>query len=567
MMRRILAGVGACLVVTSVMPGAGSQAAAPLERVELQGTGAWEIINQLTPWKNALYYSTQSLNLSYIAKGDRDGRQIFARGEADFAVSAFPMNDEDNAALAARNVKVISAPISVGSAAILISGPYAAGLQTFVEDPVNPDEGGTFAPWGDVLRMPNTTLSKIWLEKDGNNWYDADFLAANAPFIPAGGIFAPVINPSPPVVRSDPSAPNYYMQQLARETVPKVFAEKVKDERLPDFPISESWPFLSAASRSSSVNVAALVAGWQSPQSSVIPLGGVITATPLSEALSQKAQHPETPLYIPQIQNKAGEWIAPTAQSITTAIDKGDGQPLAALETSIPGGYPLAWVDRLYAPASGLGVDAANGLATMVRYAVTTGQGAADLVGEGRLSQKLVDEALIAADGIISGNCVGNDRKIVTATDGGPLWPTGVAMPKPSFTVCVALTAAATTTAAPTTMASPTVSVESANISNPSYSSSYPYSSAGSLGSAGSISDLSGSSGTFSESAAAAPDSAAPSSAAAPAAQSAALVAATMPLKPPDDGRGNLDRLATMLLGAIGAVLVRNFLKRSKATT
>ncbi|MFN8052151.1 MAG: substrate-binding domain-containing protein [Acidimicrobiales bacterium] len=544
-MRRRALGIAGIVLMASTFVTSASGAQDTGERVELTGTGAWSVNNQMNLWKTALYSSRQATDLSYLAKGDRDGRQIFARGDADFVVSGVPLTADDTAKLAERKVSVISAPFSVASAALLMSGPYSQGLQTFTQDPDDPEEG-TFAPYTGTLRLPDTTLARILLDRGYYNWVDPDFVAANKSFLPAGSVMVPPINPTAPLVRSDPSATNFFMLQFTQQYAPQEFLLKVAESKLDAFQISESWPFLSTGSRTGSVNTANLVAGWQNPKEGVIPLGGVIAATPVSEALNQKANYPGTPLFIPEIQNAAGEWVGPTPQAISLAVDKGDGQPLAAMHTAIPGAYPLVWVNRLYAPASGLGVDRTNAVATLIRYAVTVGQSASDTVGEGRLSEKLVSEALTAADAIVAGNCTGSDRKVIAAADGGPLWPAGATMPVGSFTVCAPVSdpAPAVTTTS-TTVATRVAGSSTTGTARPSSSSRSYDDEPTAIGPSSSL--PSGADDTPVAETGATTDS--PTAPIAP-----KLASVSLPLRPPSDGRGALDRLSTMLLG--GACLL-----------
>ena len=575
--------MGLVVATSTLVPtSSGAQNPPVRDRAELTGTGDWSINSQMNAWKAALYYSAQATDLSYLAKGDRDGRQIFARGDADFVVTGLPLTAEDQAALAARKVSTVSVPISVASAAMFMSGPFPTGLRTFTPDPVDPEGEGTFAPYTGALRMPNTTLAKVLLDRGTNNWYDADFLAANASLLPAGSSWAPVINPTLPVVRSDPSAINEYMQQLAQKFAPQEFLLKVAESKLDAFEVTESWPFLSTGSRSGSVNTASLVAGWQNPKEGVVPYGGVLAPVPVNEAIAQRAGHPETPLFIAEVQNAAGEWVAPTPATISKAIAEGNGEPLAALSTAIPGAYPLAWVNRLIAPTSGLDIDSTNAVATLVRFAVTAGQDSSTTLGEGRLSESLVAEALNGADAIVTGNCTGSDRKVVQSADGGPLWPTGVAIPVGTFRVCMDATAPSTTTT--TTVRSSVTSSPGAVVagvsdsgggsgyssgsssSGPSGSTGYSSGSSSYPGSGDGVDtsyggpgpELAGADGTVSDLGATSTN--APTI-------SPELAGASLPMGMPDTGRGSLDRLTTMLLGAVLVAVGRSFTRRSKVVT
>lgn len=577
--RRLLVGVGLALVASTWLPV--TTGAAPVrERAELTGSGAWTVSNPMGSWRSRLYYSAQAMDLTYLPKGDRDGRHAFARGDADFVVTGRPLSAADEAELAERKVGTISAPINVASAAILWSGPYPTGVRVFTPDPVDPEEG-TFEQYRGTLRLPMTTLARVFVDRGINNWYDAEFLAANASFLPAGSDWAPVINPTAPVVRSDPSASNYFMEEVVQKYAGDQFLLKLGEAELEGFATSESWPFLDTASRSGAANVANLVAGWQNPSASVITTGGVMTVAPASEVAAQREDFPDTPLFVPELQNAAGEWVAPTSEAITAAVAAGGETPMAAMTQPIPGAYPLVWVNRLYAPASGLDIDRTNAVATLIRYGVTTGQDDAVALGEGRLSEALVAEALAAADKIVAGNCTGADRRVVTATDGGPLWPTGLGLPVGSFTVCESTAAGATTTttSAPTSTSAVARGTSSTLPSGSSGSSggASVLASGGSRSTSGPYSSGSGDS-SVEYLGSTSPDLSSPelSNVAGDAVTAdgggdtgidVALASASLPMSMPDDGRGTLDRLTTMLLGGVVLVVANASIRRRRVAS
>src|SRR5262249_51199291 len=120
---------------------------------------------------------------------------------------------------------------------------------------------------------------------------------------------------------------------------------------------------------------------------------------------------------------KHGDWVAPTADSITKAVAAGGEKPLYALTHDAPDAYPLVWVDRLYAPAKGLSLEKTEGIAMLIRYLATTGQEKAGPGGEGQLSQPLVAEALAAADQLVTSNCTAAGGVVVKSDDPGPLAP------------------------------------------------------------------------------------------------------------------------------------------------
>jgi len=574
--RRAATLVGVMLVLGSLLAPPSTAEDAP-QPYELTGTGAWTVANQMNSWAQALFPSRRGMNLAYLAKGSRAGRGAFARGEADFAIAGRPFTAEDLAALEARRATVIAAPISVGSAALLLSAPYP-GLEVFTPDPLDPEEGpGTRVPYASPLRFPMRTVAQIFLDKVFNNWLDPEFLAANAAWLPAGSVFVSRGNLKypEPVVRSDGSATNHFLQQVIEKYAPAEFSTKLTESGLTGFEVTESWPFLYTGQRSGGAN-AGLVGSWLSSKGSDSVGGGVITPTPISEARQQIAEHPTTQLFIAELENAAGEYVAPNTASISLAIERGDGAALAAMNAPIPGGYPLAWVNSLYAPGSGLGIEATNALVTFVRYAVTVGQEASVQLDEGRLSPKLVAEALAAGDAILSGNCSGGDRKLIAAADGGPFWPSGVTLPPEwagRFTICAPASDPAPAVTRPTA-ATASVSVAGASSSTPAPRSSASASSSGSR-----VGTVAGSGDSYPAPSSSGPLAGSPSELpvfdgatglvaveSAPVGGTddvaAALTSATLPMGLPDDGRGSLDRLATMLLGGLVVISARGFFRR-----
>src|SRR5262249_22722230 len=113
----------------------------------------------------------------------------------------------------------------------------------------------------------------------------------------------------------------------------------------------------------------------------------------------------------------------PTPDSITKAVAAGGGKALYALTHDVPDAYPLVWVDRLYAPATGLSIEKTEGMAMLIRYLATSGQAKAAPVGEGQLSPALVTEALTAADSLVTSNCAAAGGEVVKSDDPGPLAP------------------------------------------------------------------------------------------------------------------------------------------------
>jgi hypothetical protein len=253
------------------------------------------------------------------------------------------------------------------------------------------------------------------------------------------------------------------------------------------------------------------------------------------------------------IQNASGEWVQPTPDSVDKAVDAGGSEPLYALTHQVSGAYPLVWIDRFYAPAHGLSVEKTEGLATLLRYLVTTGQEKEASVGEGRLSAALVKEALAAADQIVNSNCVGSDRHIVQSADPGPLAPASATAMQSIGTMahCVANGTAVGVTTTTTFHAFGSTSdfsdgagtsFSDSGTNGGGFASSNPATSDGAVSPDGSAADDGGTN--------------APAAATATTPRSVLLTASKLPLGLPAS-RSGTDRLATFLLGVGLYLLLR----------
>jgi len=127
------------------------------------------------------------------------------------------------------------------------------------------------------------------------------------------------------------------------------------------------------------------------------------------------------------MKNGADQWVAPTPDSISRAVAAGGTKPLFALTNRVDGAYPLVWVDNLSVAAKGLSPEKANAIAHFTRYVATLGQQGAAALGEGKLSPALVTTALRGADAIVKSNCTGADVKLVSTPDPGPYAPPDLA--------------------------------------------------------------------------------------------------------------------------------------------
>ena len=472
--RRALLAVS-CLVLglaLTAVGGAGTgvsaQTASAPQPVDLKGEGSWGPYQELVTWQNDLYGAKAPVNFDFTSTGSPIARQDFASGGLDYVISGRPFLPAELAHIKGGAAALIDVPVQVTAAAFLLAVPEPEGWDviTLICDPYDPntpdpDKCIVHTPYSGPIRVPNQNLAAMVFRYAGPG--EVPISSWNAPeVLSAMGIanlsLPPQASPAP-VMRSEPSAMNFYLQQFAQTAAPTVWAGlKAQDSRVQWEPITERLPRLSGASRQG-VDQQSLQLGLAGadPASGGISgfTKGILAPVPPSalEAVHQVFPHTLTTLV--QMQNASGDWVGPTPDAIDKAVNAGGDTPLYALTHPAPGAYPLVWVNHFYAPAKGLTIAKTEALATTIRYLATAGQDAALAVGDGRLSTALVAQALAGADKLVTGNCVGSDRRIVKSSDPGPDAPNLPAMktigPMLHCEAALPVAPTTTTTAAPTT--------------------------------------------------------------------------------------------------------------------
>ena len=580
---RALTALGVLAVAAVWWPAPRLDAQAAPTAVEISGTGASEVVPLMTLLSAPFDGSPRPVGLSYIARGDRDGRGVLARGEADFAISGRPFTSQDEEALASRDVGVIEAPFSLSSIAFLMSAPDRGQGDPFNPTPIqtifapDPEEPSIVEPAPEPFRLSAPMLANTFLFGSGP-WNSDELNQINQ--IPPPKRLASYSSPASRVARSDPGALNYYLEGYLRQADPVAWEKAAAGERIPVDTHSESWPFVTQTpTRNGDSTVGSVIESWVEPVQGGRAAGGAVgpvsTATAnvamgnqlLRRILNQKLTGtPDesrrlavTPLYLVAIPNGAGEYLQPTPETLTRAAEAGGGKPLYGLTEDVPGAYPLTFVESIYVPDRGLSVDTTNALSTLMRVQATGGQDLATRSGEGRLPAAMTLTTMLKADEVVKGNCKGADRKIVTITGGGELWPPSVAAPT-SALLCQSVNGPSPQGPSSSSAASPAGGGASSTGDSGSGSGAL---SSGPLGSSGV-----GSYGSASDSAPAGSDSVAEATAAAAAAASEESALATpvssnaeLPLPSPSTGRYVLDRLVTLLLGGAAFLLLRGLLR------
>jgi ABC-type phosphate transport system substrate-binding protein len=479
---RTLAGAALCglCLMTLASPSSGATSPATSEIfTDLHGEGAWSMRGELVQWQNELASAPSSVDLNYVPIGSQFGRRDLAAGAADFAVSGVPFQGDELSRIKGGAGGLIEAPIEVATLATFVEPPYVDGQAAFrtLQLICNPDDETTWPPnvttpsqcvarndYAGPVRIPNDNLAAMFLHYSGTTiprlwaWNNVDVRAAMGLDPTTTEFQTDSLEGGPGFAgRSDPDEINYYLQQFIKQGAPAVWQGRIDlDLRIPWEPIGEHIPITVAGVTRDGAEqqVDQLANGGCGVTGACTPtLTGGIAPAPPSMLGPYRTAFPKQQVSLAQMKNANGDWVAPTPASITKAIAAGGETPLYALTHKVPGAFPLSWVDHLYAPAHGLSVEKTEGIATLIRYLATTGQEKAASVGEGRLSQALVAEALKAADDLVRSNCTGADRVTVDTDDPGPHAPATATAMRAIGTVlhCEPAPGATTTTVSPTT--------------------------------------------------------------------------------------------------------------------
>lgn len=384
--------------------------------------------------------ATRTSTIEYIVSGTEDARSAFVAGEVDLMVSGIDLSDAQRAALQQSGRGLISAPVQAVGLEVFGFVPQI-GLFPTRCDEIDEQTGEPLVECTQADRIPLEADLRLGGESlvesfyVGNNvWNSSSFVRDMGPVLPAGYRLVPPIRGARPLVRSDGDAFNQYLDAYVAITAgpQRRAALAATPGSDPNDVPSETWPGFLTPSRQGMDNVVSTIAGGLDPAGSEVALGGTISAAATgsaAEAVALNAAKPPSeriPLFRAKVQNAAGEWLSPTPDAITAAVALDGGKPLAAATNPVKGAYPIAWVNRAYAPASGLTADEANAAASFIRLQVTAGQGRAASLSDGRITSAMVAEALAAADRIVESNCAAAKGTVTTSADGAPWLPAGV---------------------------------------------------------------------------------------------------------------------------------------------
>lgn len=448
----------------------------------IRGAGSASLVRAYRPeWANAMRAASRSVQLNYVGEGDATGRQTFARGAADFAVTGTPFTQEELNQFPGGEAGLVKVPLEATATTVVMTSPTPDGWRVITGyeengdgppcdpnagyDPEAPEAPPCFpvtAPLQAKLAIPADNLGAMVLAPYPTDvggaaitalayWERPEILTAIG--LPPGADLEGVDrNDGPSVaVRGDPSADNYYFQAYIKASAPDMWQRYISTERLYPFePIREvirslnsqngadqlanvlvdspslTWANQTLNNDLGRVNKAALLPPWGEQYTRA---RGLSAATP-GNAFA--AADPATVLQAVSVENGAGAYVAPSSVTITRAIELGGGRPifgataedLAALDPAEAAQvYPLAWVNHLYAPRTGLSPDKTNALAGFIRYAVTAGQDVLVANNDGRLPRSFVEDALAKANELVESNCRGDDVGVYELPTPAPFAP------------------------------------------------------------------------------------------------------------------------------------------------
>jgi ABC-type phosphate transport system substrate-binding protein len=481
--RGLAIGGAVAAIAASIWPGAAGATASPttapvVTPVTLNGEGSWDIAAEFTTWSNALYGQAGILTANYIPDGGFIGRQDFAAGDADYVVSGVGFTPAQLESLKGGASDLIEAPIMPSAVGFMFQPP------TGDFDVVNSTTGTEIQHYDGPFNVPLANVSAMMLDyagvdpssgdqQDSYVEWDDPAITRSWPGLKLRGDDAlstgNFISDGPQQYeRSDPDETSYYLQQMMIGKEPELWKTALSEDQDPSPPtihdFTETYPpYIPVQTKpGSQLEVEALLANAGSTGSN-----GTIADVPpsamaqvrqfnASQAKQKLARVEVRWLGIP---NRSGHYIDPTPTTIDASIDAGGAIPLYALHHRVTDGYPLTYVDDLYAPAHGLDEAKTEGIATMIRYLVTDGQAVTARFGDGRLSPALVSQALTAANQLVDSNCTQAGEVVVKSADPGPYAPHLHGIDRIGSMDNCALSSAATDPTTTTTPTTPPVTV------------------------------------------------------------------------------------------------------------
>lgn len=460
----VVVGVlGSSLVVIG-WPTAASSAPQP---VVIEGSGDADTAAELVEWQNALLDATLPTEVAFYQRGTVDGRAQLLAGQTQFALSGVPFTAAELAARPKDAGEIIAVPVAISSLAIMVTTPDNVGWSTesLICDPDDPEIEDPEAcyvrgVYDGPIRVPAENLGAMMIGL--NPAYERNALATwGHPSIVASlGTDDMAIQARSKrhtfVARTESSAANKFLMTYAKALAPAAWDLRKSENPQFDWDALGEQMSSRVVSRYGADTQAGIIAIAKvdaATNSTPDTWSGNMGAIPSNQIEQLKADYPGAELRVVEIQNRAGEYVTPTQQSVSAAVAAGT-DPLVAATTEVPGGYPLVWTTRLYTVAGALTPDQANSLAALVRYVATDGQDVAVADGGVALPAAMQVEALAAADRIVAANCTAAGFEVTTGAPAAVEARTPKVRALTDLSYCTAVvppTSTTTTTIAPTT--------------------------------------------------------------------------------------------------------------------
>ncbi len=338
----------ACVVALTMVgcsSGSKSESKAAQSSVQIVGAGSTFIYPVMTRWISDFQSNHAGVQINYQSIGSGGGIQQLKSGLVDFGASDAALDDQQLKEMP----PVVQLPESAGPVCITYNLPELKNR----------------------LRLSAETLSGIYLGKI-KTWRDPAIKKDNPG----------VALPNDPIIvahRSDGSGTtNIFTTYLAQ--VSPAWEKQVGKG------ISVSWPVGIGGKGSEGVT-------------------GVVKQTPGGIGYVELTYATQNNLPVVLIRNRAGEWIKPTAESTTAAIDafsdelaKDVRTPIVDAPATAKEAYPIAGLTFLIVPKEAKSPQKADVIKQFIEYIVTQGQGEAEKLSYAKLPAALQkqDENLLA---------------------------------------------------------------------------------------------------------------------------------------------------------------------------
>ncbi len=302
------------------------------------GAGSTFVYPVMSRWIADFQKSNPNVRINYQSIGSGGGIQQLKKGLVDFGASDAALSDDQLKEMPA----ILQIPESAGPVCVTYNLP----------DLKQP------------LKLTSAALAGIYLGTI-TTWHDKEIATSNP------GVRLP---DSPIVVahRSDGSGTtNIFTNYLA--VVSPDWKSKVGSG------ISVSWPVGLGGKGSEGVT-------------------GVVKQNPGGIGYVELTYAETNHLPVAQVRNAAGEWVAPTAEAATAAINAFSEQlakdariPIVDPPASAKEAYPISGLTYLLVPKTPKNVERGDNVKKFIQYVITDGQNQAGVLHYAKLPQPLID--------------------------------------------------------------------------------------------------------------------------------------------------------------------------------